>query len=116
MSLPYPRETETGQLPTRQPQPRVAFDVEASVRDAIAANGSIVDMFGVSYVLDDAAHAEALVERYRDAVLLHFNERVAAPDAAIWQLFVDQVRDQLEHHPQLDDDVLGMLRLTIDNF
>lgn len=113
--LPYPREVETGQLPPRAPEPRVAFDVEASVQDAIVANGPHVEVFGVAYVLDDAASAEGLVERYRNAVLHHFNERVAAPDAAIWHLFAEQAHDQLERHPVLDDDVLAVLRLTIDN-
>jgi hypothetical protein len=115
MSLPYPREVETGQLSPRRPEPRAAFDVEASIQRAIVANGAHVDVFGVPYAMDDATSAEALVERYRSAVLLHFNERVAAPDAAIWQLFAAQVHDQLEHHAQLDDDVLEVLRLTIDN-
>jgi len=115
MALPYPREVETGQLPPRRAEPRVAFDVEASVQDAIVARGSHVEIFGAAYQLDDDASAQALVERYRNAVLVHFNERVAAPDPTVWRWFADQAHDQLQHHPVLDDDVLGVLRLTIDN-
>jgi len=115
MSLPYPREAETGQLSPRRPEPRVAFDVEAAVQGAIVANGALVVVFGVPYVVSDAASAEALVERYRSTLLLHFNERVSAPDPSLWQLFAAQVHDQLEHHPDLDDGVLEILRLTIDN-
>lgn len=115
MTLPYPREAETGQLPPRHPEPRVVFDVEASVKDAIVARGSHVEIFGAPYLLDDAASAEALVESYRNAVLLHFNEHVAAPDATVWQAFADRAHDQLAHHPALDGDVLEVLQLTIDN-
>lgn len=116
MTLPYPPEVETGELPNRAPRPRVAFDVEACVQDAIVANGDHVEIFGVSYVVGDASSADALVERYRNAVLDHFNERVAAPDATIWRLFAEQAHDQLEQHPTLNDEVLEVLRLTIDNF
>jgi hypothetical protein len=115
MALPYPREAETGQLTPRRPEPRIAFDVEASVEDAIAADGSHVEVFGVPFILADDTGAEALVERYRQAVLQHFNERVAAPDAGIWHQFSARAHDQLEHHAQLDDSVLEVLRLTIDN-
>lgn len=115
MSLPYPREFETGQLPPRAPEPRVAFDVESSVRAAIVANGADVELFGVPYRLQDASSAASLVERYRRFVLIHLNEHVSAPDEGIWRGFADQAHDQLAHHPTLDDDVLQVLRLTIDN-
>jgi hypothetical protein len=115
MTLPYPRETETGQLPPRRPEPRVTFDVEASVHDAIVATGSHIEVFGVPFELADATSADAVVDGVRRAVLLHFNERVAAPDAAIWHQFSARAHDQLEHHTQFDDSVLEVLRLTIDN-
>jgi hypothetical protein len=115
MALPYPFETETGELQPRQPELRVAFDVEASVEAAIRANGSNVEIFGAIYPVADAADADATVEYYRNMVTRHFNERVSAPDPDIWQHFADQVHDQLEQHPQLDERVLDMLRLTIDN-
>lgn len=116
MTLPHPREAETGELPPRRPQPRVAFDIEARVLDAIVARGSHVEIFGARYELDDGAAAESLAELYRSVVIARFNERVAAPDASVWRLFADQVHDQLRHHPQLDGSVLEMLKLTIDNF
>jgi hypothetical protein len=115
MALPYPFEAETGELQPRQPHLRVAFDVEASVEAEIRANGSNVEVFGAHYPMEDAAIADATVEYYRNMVTLHFNERVSAPDPDIWQLFADQANNQLEHHPELDDSVLDMLRLTIDN-
>lgn len=115
MTLPHPREAETGQLTPRRPEPRVAFDVETRIQDAIVAHGSHVEIFGARYELDDAAAAESLADLYRNAVLVRFNERVAAPDASIWRLFTDQVHDQLQHHPQLDGSVLEVLKLTIDN-
>lgn len=115
MTLPHPREVETGELPPRRPQPRVAFDVEARVLAAIVAHGPYVEVFGARYELDDAAAAESLADLYRNAVLVRFNERVSAPDASVWGLFADQVHDQLQHHPQLDGSVLAMIELTIDN-
>ena len=115
MTLPHPREVETGELTPRRPEPRVAFDVETRVLDAIVAQNSHVEIFGARYELDDAAAAESLADLYRNAVLVRFNERVAAPDASVWSLFADQVRDQLQHHPRLDASVLEMLKLTIDN-
>lgn len=116
MSLPYPNEVETGDLSPLEPEPRNAFDVGARLRQAIVAHGSDVEIFGVAFGAQDAASAEALVERYRGAVQSHFNERVSAPDATLWQSFADQVHDQLEQHAQLDDGVLDVLNLTIDNF
>ena len=99
----------------RRPEPRIAFDVEARILDAIVADGSHVEIFGARYELDDSAAAESLTELYRNAVLVRFNERVAAPDASVWRLFAGQVQDQLQHHPQLDGSVLEMLKMTIDN-
>ena len=115
MTLPRPREAETGQLPPRQPEARVPFDVHARMAEAIVANGSRLELFGVPFVLEDPARAESLVAHYRDAILLHFNERVSAPDASIWRSFADQAHDQLERHAELDASVLDVLRLTIDN-
>ena len=115
MTLPHPREAETGELPPRRPEPRIAFDVETRVLEAIAARGSTVEIFGARYRLDDAAAAQSLAELYRNAVLVRFNERVAAPDESVWRLFSDQVHDQLQNHPELDASVLQMLQLTIDN-
>jgi hypothetical protein len=116
MTLPHPREVETGELPPRRPEPRVAFEIETRVRDAIVASGSHVEIFGARYELDDDAAAASLAALYRSTVISRFNERVAAPDASVWRLFSDQVQDQLRHHPQLDGSVLVMLKLTIDNF
>jgi len=115
MTLPYPREAETGQLPPRRPEPRVAFDVEASLEDAIVGTGSHIEVFGVPFDLAHDTSADAVVDGFRRVVLLHFNERVAAPDAAVWQQFSARAHDQLEHHAQFDDSVLEVLRLTIDN-
>ena len=115
MALPYPFETESGELQPRPPELRVAFDVEASVEAAIRTSGSDVEIFGATYPMADAPSADATVEHYRNMVTSHFNERVSAPDPDIWQHFADQVHDQLEQHPQLDDGVLDMLRMTIDN-
>jgi hypothetical protein len=115
MALPYPREVETGQLKPRPAVPRVAFDVEASVAEAIRFSGSNVEIFGVRYVVDEARTAEAIVERYRAEVATHFNERIAAPDAQLWQEFADIANAQVEQHTRLDDDVLDVLRSSIDN-
>jgi hypothetical protein len=115
MTLPYPREVETGQLKPRRPAPRVTFDVEASVAEAIRFSGSNVEIFGVRFAVDEARTAEAVVERYRADVATHFNERVATPDAQLWQEFADIASAQVEQHTRLDDDILGVLRSSIDN-
>jgi hypothetical protein len=115
MSLPYPREVETGELRPRRQEPRVTFDVEASVEDAIRASGPDVEVFGVRFAVSEPRTADATVEYYRNAVAQHFNERVSAPDAAIWQLFEEQAHDQVAEHTVLDDHILDVLRLTIDN-
>lgn len=115
MTLPYPREVETGQLKPRRAAPRVSFDVQASVEEAIRFSGSTVEIFGVRFVVDDARAAEVVVERYRAEVATHFNERVAAPDAQLWQEFADIANAQVEQHTRLDDDILGVLRSSIDN-
>jgi hypothetical protein len=115
MTLPYPREVETGQLKPRRPAPRVVFDVEASVADAIRFSGSEVEIFGVSFVVDEPRTAEAVVERYRAEVATHFNERIAAPDAQLWQEFADIANAQVARHTRLEDDILDVLRSSIDN-
>jgi hypothetical protein len=94
--------------------PRISFDVEASVADAIRATGADIEIFGVHFDVADPETANTLVDRYRDAVSTHFNERVSAPDAAIWDQFADQANAQVEQQTRLDD-VLDVLRLTIDN-
>lgn len=115
MTLPHPREVETGQLKPQRPAPRVTFDVAASVDDAIRFSGANVEIFGVRFGVDDARSAEALVERFRSAVTTHFNERVSAPDALLWDEFADVARAQIERHPSLDEDILVVLRSSIDS-
>jgi hypothetical protein len=113
MTLPYPYEVETGQLRPRRRFKRADFDVERHMREAIRSNGEAVELFGVQYPLAEPL-GQRLVERLRSELTEHFEARVATPDAEVWQLFAEQSRAQLERHVRLDDDVLGMLRATID--
>jgi hypothetical protein len=113
MTLPYPYEVETGTLKPRPRFDRLVFDVGHHMRDAIRSRGDMAELFGVPYRLVNPRDEE-LLGRLRSELTAHFNERVATPDAVVWQDFVDQARAQLERHERLDDDVLRTLRATID--
>ena len=113
MTLPYPYEVEMGTL---KPRPRfdlLDFDVGHHMRDAIRSRGETAELFGVRYHLVNPRDEE-LLGRLRSELTTHFNERVATPDAVVWQEFVDQARAQLERDGHLDEGVLHTLRATID--
>ena len=113
MTLPKPYEAETGQLKSRPHFVRLDFGVERHMRQAIQSNGEMDELFGVQYpiVVPDNG---AFLEHLRSNLTAHFNDRVATPDAAVWQQFADVARAQLERHARLDDDTLQTLRATID--
>lgn len=113
MTLPYPYEVETGALKPRPRFERVVFDVAHHLRSAIRSGDQMAELFGVQYPLVKPRDEE-LLRRMQSELTLHFLERVAAPDALVWQDFADQARAQLERHVRLDDDMLHTLRATID--
>ena len=117
MSLPYPYEAETGQLPPRRPVPRTPFDVEGHVNDAIRARGDdSVEVFGVALRVLPPESPGPVVEHLRRGVLNHFLERVSAPDDDTWQSFASQAHEQLAGRTEVDATTLRILRLTIDAF
>src|SRR4051794_9998317 len=102
MTLPYPPEVETGNLPTRAPMVREPFDVERHLHDAIRTTGSELELFGVRCRAVEP-EAAALVNRFRDILSSHFQERVPNADATTWSLFESQARSQVERSPDIDD-------------
>lgn len=113
MTLPYPYEVELGTLKRRPRFELQDFGVARHMRDAIRSSGEMAELFGVQYRLVNPRDEE-LLGRLRSELTTHFNERVATPDAVVWQDFVDQARAQLERHERIDDDMLHTLRATID--
>src|SRR5262245_48562766 len=114
MTLPYPYEVETGQLKPRARFRRVGFDVERHMRYAIhSTDEEVAEVFGVQFPMVGPRDEEFL-ERLRTELSEHFNERVATPDAKVWQEFADEARAQLERHSRLEGDALTTLRATID--
>lgn len=113
VTLPYPYEVETGRL---KPRPRFVlrpFDVEGHLREAIQSRGETAELFGVRYPRVEP-FSEDLLERLRVELSAHFLERVAIPDAEVWQRFAEEARAQLKRHARLEPDVLRTLRATID--
>jgi hypothetical protein len=114
MALPYPREAETGALPTRAPAVREPFDIERHMHEAIRLNGSSLELFGVQCAAAEPDTAAALVNRFRDTLTTHLQERLSNPDATTWALFESQARSQVERSPSIDDSTLRALLMTID--
>jgi hypothetical protein len=114
MAIPYPREVETGALPTRTPVVREPFDVERHLHEAIRTSGSSLELFGVQCEAVEPATGAALVNRFRDILTTHFQERVPNADATTWGLFESQARSQVERSPSIDDSTLRALLMTID--
>ena len=114
MALPYPQEVETGELKPRPPRPRAAFDIAKHVRDDIHTGGSGVALFGVERDLAEGENAAALVNRFRDTLSSHFQERRPDCDELTWDLFSSQARALVEQSPVADDDMLRVLLRTID--
>lgn len=113
MTLPYPYEVETGELKPRGRFKRPVFDVERHMREEIQSTAEGAELFGVQFPLPEPG-GELQLEHWRAVLTAHFNERIATPDAATWHEFAAQARAQLERHARLDEDVLPMLRATID--
>jgi capsular polysaccharide biosynthesis protein len=114
MTLPYPPEVESGALPTRAPIVREPFDVERHLHEAIRASGADLQLFGVSCEALEPEKAAALINRFRDTLSTHFQERFPNADATTWSLFESQARSQVERSPHIDDSTLRALLMTID--
>lgn len=115
MTLPYPYEVETGALRPRRPAPRTSLDVEGHVDDAIRVQGGALEVFGVPMDVEGPDSVRTVAKQLRQAVMLHFQERISAPDDDTWQLFATQVHDQLEGRTAFDPSIPRTLRLTIDS-
>jgi hypothetical protein len=114
MTLPYPPEVEGGTLPTRAPVVREPFDVERHLHEAIRGSGSGLELFGVQCTAVEPETAAALVNRFRDILSAHFQERFSNADATTWSSFESQARSQVERSPNIDDSTLRALLMTID--
>lgn len=114
MSLPYPYEVETGELKRRPPLPRIPFDVQRHLEEAIRVRGDALEVFGVTLAATSPGAAPALAEELRRGVAERFQERLSAPDDATWASFASQAHEQLAGRTELDPSTLRILRLTID--
>jgi hypothetical protein len=114
MALPYPQEVETGQLKPRVPRPRAPFDIVQHLRDEIRTSGARVELFGAERDLAEGENAAPLVNRFRDTLAMHLQERRPDCDELTWDLFASQARALVEQSSVIDDDMLRVLLLTID--
>lgn len=114
MTLPYPHEVETGRLQPRPHAPRMPFDIEAHMTEAIRQGGGDLELFGVTLVERDPGLAAAAVARFRDTLTEQFQRRRPDADAASWEHFTSQARALAERHGRADDELLRALLAAVD--
>lgn len=114
MALPYPHEVETGKLSPRAPEPRRPFDVDHHLADMLEAHDDAFFAFGVRLQPPAGEEPRATADRFRVALVDHFNERRPDADEATWDSFASQARAQLERLEQADEHTLRVLLMTID--
>jgi hypothetical protein len=113
MTLPYPYEVELGQLRPRPWAPRLPFDVQHHLEDAIRVAGSELDVFGVHLQASAAHGATATGKQFRDTLAARFHTWRPHADAATWEIFANQARAQMVGLARADDETLRMLLLTV---
>ena len=114
MTLPYPREVETGRLKPRKPESRRPFDVRRALASAVRAEGNGLELFGVRLESWSGGSLQQVVELYRDMLSHHFEERRPHPDYATWDIFSSSAAAQVRRSGRADSETLRNLLQIID--
>ena|SRR5688572_16435378 len=114
MTLPYPREVETGRLKPRKPEPRRPFDVRRALAAAVRAEGDGLQLFGVRLQSWSGGSLDQVVALYRDMLASHFEERRSQPDYATWDIFSSAAAAQVRSLGRADGETLRALLMIID--
>jgi hypothetical protein len=114
MTLPYPHETETGQLAPSERNHPDPLDIERRVRRLVVPAGRSVDIAGHRLEVASSASVQAETERVCQEMTKRLLERRPNADEATWEKLERSLRTTLSSHRTLDGAVLHEALVLID--
>jgi len=114
MSLPYPHEVETQELPPTPAGPVNPIDLDARVRDLVHADGQHVVIAGCELSVPASESAEKRRHDVRRVVAKRLRQRRPNADEATWRAFVRKLQGVLSERTELDGTTIREIKLLID--
>ena len=111
MTLPYPYETEKGELRPHHGTRREPFDIGGHIQGLVAVNDTFVSIAGHRLRVPAGKDAQSEAERVRRAMHLRFLKRRPHANEATWRRFINTLRADLSHQDELDEALQEALRL-----